>query len=289
MCPSRLPPGERLEADDRPVGQRDERLVVRGDLAAVDRVAQRPLELHPPGDPLAHRRSRTSSPCCGRSPSSDTSPCRLPGSTSPLPRVGAGEMVDADRRRDEHLTRRRGRSRRPRSAGSGRPADVVAASLEADGDDDELVARDAPDDVVGRARSRRSASAATTSSWSPIGVAHRVVHELELIEIDEHHRHRLAGRPRVGEQARRCARRSSTRFGSPVSSSCVRLVRQPDSSAAACSFIADARRTMAATASTRHSTVVTARADDMLVQGDDDDRREQRRRHRDQSTAAHRV
>ena len=84
-------------------------------------------------------------------------------------------------------------TRLTRSASAG-----CSGCVEPGGDDEELVARDPPDDVVA-AHAVADSLGGEDEQLVADGVTHRVVDELELVEIEEHHRHRLAGPARVAE------------------------------------------------------------------------------------------
>ena len=80
----------------------------------------------------------------------------------------------------------------------------------------ELVAAEAGERVGG---AQRAAQPARDLLEQPVavGVAERVVDGLEVVEVDDHQHERLAGLASM----RSSRSRSSTRFGSPVSASCI--------------------------------------------------------------------
>ena len=76
------------------------------------------------------------------------------------------------------------------------------------------------------------------------GVADRVVHRLEAVEVAEQDAGEVAGRQAASASCSRST--NSVRFGSPVSASCVAWCRTVSSSCAFCSAVAPGRRPRAA-------------------------------------------
>ena len=192
-----LPAHEGLRADDRPGGEDDLRLEVEDELAVVDRAPEAGLER----EPLAHRRVE------GGRAELEVVPAALLRAVEgdvgvAQERVGVGAVLgveaDPDARRHREAVRVDDERRRDLVEDlAGERRHVLL--LEVREEEDELVAPDARDGVAGPhapAEARRDLPQDLVADPVP----HRVVHELEAVEVEEEHGEPRAGPPGLRER-----------------------------------------------------------------------------------------
>ena len=158
--------------------------------------------------------------------------------------------------------------------------------VEATGDDEELVARDPPDDVVAP-HAVADPLGGEDEQLVADGMTHRVVDELELVEIEEHQRDRPTGSPRLAEhRVDVLDDQDAIRQAGEIV--VVGLVRQPEAERGLLLHRSrqphDRRHGEHEAQHRRHRT-----GRRHVVERDDHDRGEQRGRDREQPTATHRV
>ena len=198
-----LPAQQRLDADDEAALEVDGRLVDDAQLVAVERAAQRGLDV----EAFDERRAHAFVVDLVARPASLLR--EVHGGVGVADHrfgfgVGVGER-DADAHRREHLRRLDGERLVHRAIGALGDGDGVVLGHELVAQDHELVAAEAGDGV---ARAKRIAQPLRQRHQQAVAgaVAEAVVHDLEVVDVAEQHRHRPVAAAAAGQAPARAGR-----------------------------------------------------------------------------------